>query len=255
MILDGSLSQIGIIIGAVAALGAAAQGLVDVTKGVWIQADNSGFRFVKEALAPFDTALRAALGMGQSWQETLWAHWLNGRDKNDQKAIAKSLIRLGLSPENSGAIAKVVQVDAAVFAATIEAINTGKPLSEDQVNLLGRFDATIDSRLDAAYERADRRYRSCARNIGAGIAVLLAVFAGAFLYADACTAAVAATAVPGGATDSGCGDAFSLSAYLGSRHFTLAVLVGLIAVPLAPVSKDVVSAIGAAAKAVKAAKG
>lgn len=296
-ILTGSLAQVGVILGAVAALGAAAQGLVDVTKGWWINMDQSGFVFVKQALAPFDTALRAALGTGQSWQETLWAHWLNGRDKNDQKAIAKSLIRLGLSPENTATISGIVKVDPVVFATVIEAINTGQDLTPDQVNLLGRFDAAIDARLDAAYERADRRYRSFARNIGAVLAVALAIFAGGFLFSDACVAATtkaktnACTAATTASTETTAvtetaastdttttpetattaeakadtpkcfvndvcvpADGIPLG-YLGSRYFALAILVGLIAVPLAPVSKDLVSAIGAAAKAVKAAKG
>ena len=47
---DGSIGQIGAIIGAVTALGAAAQGLVDVTKGFWINVDVSGFTFIKQSL-------------------------------------------------------------------------------------------------------------------------------------------------------------------------------------------------------------
>lgn len=254
-ILDGSLTQIGIIIAAVAALGAAAQGLVDVSKGLWIKWDDSGYVFVKQALAPFDAALKAALGKGQSWQETLWAHWLNGRDKSDQKAIAKSLIRLGLSPETAAAAASVVKVDADTFAATIQAISAGAELSTEQVNLLGRFDAAIDARLDAAFERADRRYRSVARNAAAAVAVLLSIFAGGFLYADACVAAITSAAAESAINNVCLPDRNVIIGYLGSRYFILSILVGLIAVPVAPVSKDLVSAIGAAARAVKAAKG
>ncbi|MDY0873933.1 hypothetical protein [Dongia rigui] len=259
-ILTGSLQQVGIIIGAVAALGAAAQGLVDVTKGVWIRSDAVGFFFVKDALQPFDAALSTALGQGQVWQKVLWAHWLNGRDTADQKGIAKALIKLGLSPRNSADVAKALAIDAKAFADTIDALNQGAALTEVQLNILGRFDATIDARLDAAYERADRRYRSTARNIGAGIAVLLAVFAGAFLYADACAAAAGnaadASNMAGGVCAAGSSLAFGdlLWGYLGSRYFPLSILIGLIAVPLAPVSKDLVSAIGAAARAVKSVK-
>ncbi len=90
----------------------------------------------------------------------------------------------------------------------------------------------------------DRRYRSFTRNIGALFVVLLAVFAGAFLFAANLS------------NGDNIADPFIfIAAYLQDRHFALALLVGAIAVPLAPVSKDLVSAIGAAVKALKAAKG
>ena len=95
-----------------------------------------------------------AVGEGQSWEETLWVHWLNGREKSDQKAIAKSLIRLGLSPHSAHAIGKTVQVAPKAFANAVAALNAGHDLTSDQINLLGRFDAIVDARIDAAYERA-----------------------------------------------------------------------------------------------------
>ena len=245
---DGSIGQIGTIIGAVAALGAAAQGLVDVTKGFWINVDVSGFTFIKQSLSPFEPALTKAVGEGQGWEEALGAHWLDGWEKSDQKGIAKPLIRRGLSPHNAHAIGKTVQVAPKAFANAVAALNAGHDLTSDQINLLGRFDAIVDVRIDAAYERADRRYRSFTRNIGALFAVLfvvlLAVFAGAFLFAANLS------------NGENIADPFIfIAAYLQDRHFALALLVGAIAAPLAPVSKDLVSAMGAAVKALKAAKG
>jgi hypothetical protein len=252
-IFDGSLTQIGLIVGTVAALGAAAQGLVDVTKGLWIKWDDSGYAFVKQALAPFDPILKSALGKGQSWQETLWAHWLNGRNRADQKAIAKSLIKLGLAPESVGMVSAIVKIDASAFATALRAIHAGKELTLEQVTLMEHFDAAIDARLDAAYERADRRYRSVAYNVAALIAVILAIFAGGLLFADACTAARAAAM---NLSNNVClPDQNLIAGYLGSRYFVLAILVGLIAIPVAPVSKDLASAISARARGIKAAKG
>lgn len=253
-ILTGTIGQVGTIIGAVAALGAAAQGLVDVTKGAWINADVSGFVFIKKSLSPFEPALVKAVGNGQSWEETLWAHWLNGRDKSDQKAIAKALIRLGLSPANAAAIGSAVQVDSTAFAAAVAALNAGQDLTSEQITLLGRFDASIDARIDAAYERADRRYRSVARNIGALFAVLLAVFAGGFLFADHCSKEEACGALLHSNVGVSVGIFDYIAVYLSDRYFALALLVGAIAVPLTPVSKDLVSAIGAAVQALKATK-
>lgn len=253
-VLSGSWTQIGLAIGAVFAMGAAALGLVDISKGLWIRLDQSGFIFVKQALAPFDNALRAALGSGQSWQESLAAHWLNGRPKDEQKAIARSLIRLGLSAENAPHMAKVLQIDAKAFAAAILATREAKPLGEEHASLLHRFDTAIDCRLDAAYERADRRYRLIARCLAASIAVLLALFAGGVLFADACAAAIAgnlASGLPNTVCETG-GNV--IAGYLTSRYLALAIIVGLVAIPIGPVLKDLVSSLAAAAQHMKAAK-
>jgi hypothetical protein len=211
-------------VAAAGALGAAAFGLVDVTKGWWISIQNSGFRFITDALMPFAPALQKAVGENAKWTDLLWAHWLNGRDNAQQKAIAKSLIRLGLDPETALSVAPIVNVDAQKFAATVQALQQGDDLAPTQINLLGRFDAAVDARLDAAYERADRRYRTVARNLAAFYAVVLAVVAGCFLLGTDKTSLVKA------------------------------VLLGLVAVPLAPMTKDLVTGLRAAMDAVKSTK-
>ena len=107
--------------------------------------------------------------------------------------------------------------------------------------MLGRFNASIEARLDAAFERADQYYRNASKTLAAVIAVILALVAGAIVYADQLT-----TAAP---------DLWTLVVdYLDTRYFPLALIIGVIAVPLAPVSKDLVSALGDAVRAMKAAK-
>jgi hypothetical protein len=209
-------------IAAVGALGAAAFGLVDVSKGWWINIQNCGFKFITEALSPFDAALSKAVGAGAKWRDLLWSHWLNGRDNADQKAIAKSLIRLGLDETSAAAVAPVVNIDPQKFVITVQALQQGANLTPEQFNLLGRFDAAVEARLDAAYERADRRYRSVARNLAALYAEAMALIAGFFLIGS------------------------------DGKSLVQAALLGLVAVPLAPMTKDLLTGLRAAMDAVKA---
>jgi hypothetical protein len=200
---------------AIGALGTAAFGLVDATKAVWGGVSNRGFSAIQGALEPFNTALSQALGdePGCDWKTMLKSHWINGRPKDEQKAVAVSLIQLGLTSENAPALATAGQVDPAALQGVVTALTSGADLTPAQVNVLGRFKATIEARIDAAYERADQQYRTTARGLAGLVAVLLAV-------------AVVAIQAHG---------AFTWKPYLS------AVLVGLVAVPLAPIARDLAS--------------
>jgi hypothetical protein len=83
----------------------------------------------------------------------------------------------------------------------------------------GRFDLLLTTLLDQAYQRADQRYRNATKFTAIPISVGLAV--------------IAAHVLP--------------------DHITVwqAVLLGLIATPIAPVAKDVASAVTAAVQAVQ----
>lgn len=232
-----SFSKLASLIVAIGALGAAAAGLVDTSKFFSGGISNAGFNFVKQALAPFHKALARALGASANWQEVLKAHWLNGRPKDEQKAIAKSLIRLGLHQDDANDLAKAGGVDAGILGEAAEALQKGDDLTPVQMNVLGRFDTAVEARLDAAFERADQYYRNTSKLVAGIIAVILAVVAGGVLYVDMSGAAA------------------SVAGYVFSRYCLLAIIVGVVAVPLAPVSKDLVSALGTAVKAMKTTKG
>ena len=218
-----SIDGIGQQIIAIGALGTAAFGLVDATKALWGGVSNCGFGVIQTALQPFDVALCKALGNtpGCDWKTILKSHWINGRPKDEQKAIAVSLIQLGLTPEDAPVLALAGQVDADALKEVVVALNKGEELTPQQLNVLGRFKATIEARIDAAYERADQLYRTTARGVAGLVAVLLAV------------AAVAIAR--NGESD--------------PKIYLAAALVGLIAVPLAPIARDVASALTTAASA------
>src|SRR5262249_7895034 len=114
-ILNGNLGNILNFLSAAAGLGMAAMGLVDAAKAFCGGPSNFGFDFIKTAVAPFLTDMqgaRAVFGKAAVLR-TLKANWLNGVDKADQKAKAKALIHLGLTPESAPQLAAAAGVDAA----------------------------------------------------------------------------------------------------------------------------------------------
>ena len=215
-------------IGAIAALGLAAYGLVDASKPFWGGASNFGFGHIEDAVEPFKAALAAATG---SWQLTLHNHWLNGTALELQKAVAKSLIRLGLSPDNAAGLAAAGHVSPAEFVAAVQSLHNGTPLTPAQVNLFGRFDAAVDAALDAGYERADQKYRNSARTLAGAVAIVLSVW-GSFLLHDP-----------------------KATEPWGLHDLMTALWVGAVAVPLAPIAKDLASSLSAAMGALKAVRG
>jgi len=216
-------------IAAVGALGTASYGLVDATKaGPKGGISRVGFRFIQRALQPFENALMQIDDTAP--YAAIQANWINAVPKADQKLATRNLIRLGLTEANATTMAaKMPSIDSHGFAAAVAAVRGGQPLTDVQLDLLGRFDAIIDSRLDAAYERADQRYRNIARLSAGFTAVVLALAGQATLMATG-----------------------NLSFNTGS--FMQAFLVGLVAVPMAPVAKDLTSALTTAISAFKASK-
>lgn len=231
-----TFAQLAAAILAIGALGTAAVGIVDATKIFMGGVSNAGFRHIEAALTPFAESLRRAIGPEGDWQHLMKSHWLNGRPKDEQKAIAKSLIRLGLSQSSAKEIAPAIGVDTTTLVEAAQALETGMPLTEQHINVLGRFDASVDARLDAGFDRADHLYRNAARSSAGVVALLLAVVGGGVVYVDE---------YPG---------VFSMAAYFVSWYFVAALLAGAVAVPVAPIAKDLVSALAGAVQAVKATK-
>lgn len=218
---------------AAGALGIASFALVDASKvarsgGI----SNAGFDSIRAAVREFfPGAERASLAGdstgGNRMLDILHANWINGMALPDQKAIAKSLIKLRLAKDTSAQFAKATGVDPAVLEATAESMSRGRELSPEQNNVLGRFDLALTALLDEGYQRADQKYRNRARVWASGVSVVLAFLGGWSLE---------------GAN------------YWGSALMGQAVLCGLLAVPLAPISKDLASALSAGVKVAQSLK-
>jgi hypothetical protein len=233
MAIPADLSSIVLAVGG---LGTAAFGLVDATKiGSNGGISNAGFAYIEDAIKKFvpdATRSNSAVdaGPGQDLLDVLHGNWINGKPLADQKAIAKSLLKLRLAPGTASTFAKATGVDANVLASVATSMTTGSSLTSEQTNVLGRFDLALTALLDRGYQHADQRYRNAAKVLGMIFALVLAVLGG--------------WAISGNS-----------AAYLGSMGMWQAILAGLLATPLAPISKDVASALAAGVKAVQAVKG
>jgi hypothetical protein len=208
-------------IAAIAALGTAASGLVDVTKTLprRLNVSYRGGETIEKALTPFAKAMENVLGAG--WKDAIMGPWINGAPRDEQKNTAKSTIRLGLTKDNSAAIAKAAHVAPAALDTAIGNLEAGAPLATADINVLGRLDATVDAILAAAYERADQQYRNTAKFVAGVFAIGLALAGNAIL--DKAHA---------------------------PQNWVVAVLVGIVAVPLAPMAKDLTTALQTAVKTI-----
>lgn len=225
------MEYLDVVIAAIAAtggLGLAAVGLVDALKALpFTGIGTMGFGHVRRATERFGTTLEAAVGA--DWLSVVRAHWVNGRPVGEQKAMIRSLLRLGLTSGTAAELAVVGNVDADALSAVALKIAVGKELTAAEITLLGRVEAVVQARLDAAFDMADQAYRSRARLVAGIFAVALAVVSWPILNA-----------------------AWSLPTMIADKNFWVAVLAGLFAVPIAPVAKDLISALSAGAKATKA---
>jgi hypothetical protein len=230
------ISRITADIAAIGALGTAAFGLVDSLKALpGGGISRSGFKFIRASivkLTPPVASLEKTELSRDSILYTLLSQWINGVDKSNQISIAKSLIKLRLIPETAPALAAATGVDAAILTAVAIKIQKGagtastpqdpNALTIQESDVYGRFDLLLNTLLDQAYQRADQRYRNAARATAVPIAIVLAVL-GAYLV-------------------------------FGDKNFTggniaLAIVVGLISTPIAPIAKDIASAITTATQA------
>jgi hypothetical protein len=226
-----TLQNLPSVITAIGGLGTAAFGLVDATKTLYGGGVNRiGFSQIKAVVSDL-TPGAAANGLTQSKiVDTLKANWFNGKDLGSQKAIAKSLIKVGLTPGNAAALAAKTGVDSPTLVAVANSIASNTALTSTQSDVYSRFDFVITALLDEVYQDADQRYTNWTRFLAAVFAVLLALFGGLNLHNNA--------EIP----------------YWGSNDMWLALFAGVLATPLAPIAKNVSSALATAVNTMQAIK-
>jgi hypothetical protein len=212
------------VITAIGGLGTAAFGLLEAVKPVFGGINRVGLNHIQSVVKDLTPEGASAGGPVNALPQddilkTLEANWVNGADLASQKAIAKTLIMLHLSAGNATAVAFKAGVDPAVLSAVAASIATGTPLSQPEGDTYSRFDLIVTALLDEAYQLSDQVYRNWTRGLAALIAVLLAV-AGGWILDGA--------------------NFWSL------QEVALALLVGLLATPLAPIAKDLSTALATA---------
>jgi hypothetical protein len=199
-------------------------GLVDTTKAFRGGPSNFGFGYIEGSLEPFLAPLggkSAAFGKSEVLL-TLKANWLNGVAKADQKAKAKSLIHLGLTKGSAARLATAAGVDGKKLVSLVEKTATGEQPTQEEVNVLGQFDAVLSAVLDTAYERGDQKYRNASKFLAMLVATILGAVGGWIVIGSG---------------------SFS---FFTTREFALSLLVGMMATPLAPIAKDLTTSLQAA---------
>jgi len=209
-----SLQSLPQVVTAIGGLGTAAFGVVDATKALWGGVNHIGFGGIKKVVTSLTPGTPTNALSQTKILATLKANWFNGTDLGSQKAIAKSLIKLNLNAGNAAALAAATGVDAATLTVVATSIAAGTPLTTTQNDVYARFDLIVTALLDETYQRCDNVYRNWTRAIASVVAIGLAIVGG-----------------------------YSLSPRL---ELWESVLVGLLATPLAPIAKDLSSALATA---------
>ena len=231
------------VISAIGALGTAAFGLVQALKPAFPWINRIGFGGIRKAVINLTPPETGAAGPTNALPQkgilrSLEANWENGTELGSQKAIAKSLIKLHMSPGNAAALARATNVDPEMLSAVAASMATGTALTQAQSDANSRFELIMTALLDECYQRADQHYRNWMRGLAAVVALLLALAAGCILHANA-VAANQGPPIPG---------------FWWSREMATCLVAGLLATPLAPIAKDLTSALGAAVNAMQVVK-
>jgi hypothetical protein len=214
---DAMVNSLATFVAAAGALGTACFGIVEGLK--WTSLGEMGYGRITGYLgAELLGALRIAYG--PEYEKLLRAQYR--QDSQTQAGIAKTLrqgVRIGLNPGNAAGISDFLgTVSAAALTQAAASAAAGVDLTPTDRAAIGRFELAADARIDSALSSAKDRYLGGIR----------------------CTAALLAVAI-----------AQSIAPILGAR-WDMALVLGIVAVPFAPIANDLVSAIQAATKALTA---
>lgn len=244
---------------AIGALGGASQGIVDGLFKSFTWFESAGFERIfavggkeggrrffpthKATLDPLLPALRIAYG--SDVMELLRAQYRVGRASGDLPRTLRQGARIGFGVMEASSIALVatelgVSADMATLAAQAidsarrqrsrseqpkaesDSVSSSQPaMTDEQRSAMARLETMIDARIDAALALADTQYVSQTKVLATFVSLVISFSVGWGL-----------DMVPG--------------------QWGWCLLVGLAAVPLSPVAKDLSTAIHEAAKALKA---
>lgn len=210
------MGEITSLILAAGALGASASGIVEILKKSFNKIGEAGFEELEISLKPFDELLTSAFGAGHN--ALLRAQYKS----DDSTLLPKTLsrgIRAGLREENAVSAASAIgnAVDGEVLKATAKSLVAGNDLSDTERRALGIFEISVEARIEAGMAAATSNYVGTIRCYAMLVAIVLAIAAAIII-----------------SYENGRFDAL----------ITLkAAIVGVVAVPLAPVYKDVASAL------------
>ncbi|MEQ9091603.1 MAG: hypothetical protein RIE52_10970 [Balneola sp.] len=219
------------IILAAGALGTASFGIVEGLK--WTRLGTIGFSSISNQLGKeVMDALKNAYG--QNFLVYLKSLYRENRSSGALSKTIRQGVRIGLSEDNAIDLAKSIGVvDGDSLKDVAKTLNSNGELSTDQRSILGRFELALDARIDSALADASNKYIGGMRLAASCFSIMISLATAlTFIFTDINESFV---------------DKFGNSWGM----IVQAVIVGLVAVPIAPITKDIVSAIQAASKALK----
>jgi hypothetical protein len=238
MAIDITSLQLSEVITAIGGLGTAAFGLLEALKPLFGSINRMGLPHIQDTISSL-TPKQTGDGLPpdplnalpqKNILATIEANWVNGADLAAQKAIAKSLIKFHLSPGTAEAVAGNINIDPAALRSIAVKTLAGTPLAQAESDVFSRFDLIVTAMLDEAYQLSDQVYRNGTRTLAAVLAILLAL-----------------------------AGVVSMEGRMIFQHghlhdLALAFLVGLLATPLAPIAKDISSALSTAVNTMQSVK-
>jgi hypothetical protein len=233
-----SWGDFGASIAAIGAFGTAAFGVVesagkaiafstgDTDHRRYIGLPYSGFGKVRKMLGPLKPALKCAYG--HDYLEIIAQQYYSDRSAGTAPDLIRQGVRLGLPFLDIDVAQKIIGKIWSLDAVHSQALATALQSSSDAAldgaaqaqaqALAGRFASALDARINAAFDIAEERYETQLKTAAGAVAIILACV---FNYA-----------LGAGSTNQH-----------GLYPWAAAIAVGLIAVPLAPVAKDLSSSL------------
>ena len=234
-------ANLGTMVLATGALGTAAFGVVDGLK-TW-RIGLSGYDQLRGTMGDslFDALEKA---YGAKTEEILQAQYRNGRKAGTLPKTLRRGVRIGLTTENAEKIGNELgTVDGRDLNSAAEMALSGALAAEEEDEkkkkekernreVIARFELAADARIDAALSLAEAKYKGLMRVYASITSIAFALIA-AFLINYEGTAAGAELKFDG-------------------LLYLQALIVGIAAVPIAPVAKDIAKSLQSATKALKA---
>jgi hypothetical protein len=205
---------------ATGAVGTAAFGIVEALK--WTCLGLIGYGRIETTLGTkVMQAVERAYGSGfETYLEGLYRQ---GRGKGGLGKALRQGVRIGLTGDSAADLAQAVEVvDPAGLAQAARKLQSGGVLDGTERSVVGRFELAVDARIDAALALAEANYKGGMQFSAMLVALGLALLAACSLDTGFCA------------------------------NWKPALVVGIAAVPLAPIAKDVASGIQSARRAMGA---
>lgn len=211
--------DIATIVGSAGVLGTAAMGVVELFKSTRLPP--IGFWRLERDLRWAEGPLTVAYG--RDYLPLLKSLYRNGRSNGELPRILRQGLRVGLTADNAEALEQQLSHNPQGLLQPVAAKSAaGQLLADDERNILGRFELAVDARIDAALSLSERAYVNGLRWRATLVSMGLALAAYLWVIPPEQTTA---------------------------NGLAPALLIGLLAVPIAPIAKDIAKGLQAATSA------